>query len=105
MAGRRLQGLQLLVLLWACVHPSLADDQDKSAIITASRGPETRVVSNATELGRALQDHFVTNIIIKGKTADCCMARGLAQSHKPGCLDANASSAGHHHWTCHMMMM
>ena len=59
-------GLSLLLLLSACLSPALADDTAPSALKIA-HGPDTRVVTNATELGKALQDHMVTNIIIKGE--------------------------------------
>ena len=59
-------GLSLLLLLSACLSPALADDTAPSALKVAP-GPDTRVVTNATELGKALQDHMVTNIIIKGE--------------------------------------
>ena len=59
-------GLSLLLLLSACFFPALADDTAPSALNIAP-GPDTRVVTNATELGEALQDHMVTNIIIKGE--------------------------------------
>ena len=66
MADRAWVGLSLLLLLSACLSPALADDTAPSALRIA-HGPDTRVVTNATELGKALQDHMVTNIIIKGE--------------------------------------
>jgi len=60
--------LKVLALLPICILGALADDQDRSLKISSSgHGPETRIVSNATELGRALQDHMITNIIIRGE--------------------------------------
>lgn len=55
----------VLLLLWIEVA-ALADDQQRIALLSSAHGPETRIVSNATELGKALQDHMVTNIIIRG---------------------------------------
>lgn len=66
--GARTRVRLKLALLSICISGALADDQDKSLTISSSgHGPETRIVSNATELGRALQDHMVTNIIIRGE--------------------------------------
>ena len=56
--------LWALLPLWLA-STAFANDQ-QSIISLNSHGPETRVVSNATDLGEALQAHEVTNIIIKG---------------------------------------
>ena len=57
--------LGALLLLWIGVA-ALDNDQQSITLLSSDHGPETRVVSNATELGKALQDHMVTNVIIRG---------------------------------------
>ena len=63
-AGRGLVQLSLL-LLWLAVTAS-ASEESSSTVLDSAHGPESRIVSNATDLGKALQDHMVTNIIIRG---------------------------------------
>jgi hypothetical protein len=66
MADRPWLGLSLLLLLSAYLSPARADN---TAILPLkiTPGPNTRIVTNATELGKALQDHMITNIILKGE--------------------------------------
>ena len=56
----------VLLLLWFATTAS-ANEEHSTVILNSAHGPETRIVSNATDLGKALQDHMVTNIIIRGK--------------------------------------
>ena len=71
--------LWALLPLWLA-STAFANDQ-QSIISLNSQGPETRIVSNATDLGEALQAHEVTNIIIRGKHPSCNDFR-----HRPCCL-------------------
>ena len=68
MIHRACLGLAVLALLplWF-VSTAWADDQHSYIVQSSTHGPETRLVTNATELGKALQDHMVTRIVIRGE--------------------------------------